>query len=74
MPPAQDFRLVNQIVPHTESWCPLATAMNYIVRIASIIYMAFQDWPTSPVGVQLDSGMGHDKIHSFISAKNLLIC
>ncbi|KAJ9088784.1 hypothetical protein DSO57_1019794 [Entomophthora muscae] len=71
-PPAQDFRklgfiyitvlgLVNQGVLHTGSWCPLATAVNYLVCIASIVYMAFQAWPTSPVGVQLDSGMGCDR-------------
>ncbi|KAJ9055270.1 hypothetical protein DSO57_1005677 [Entomophthora muscae] len=50
-PPAQDFSklrffyitvlgLGNQVVPHTGSWCPLATAVNYLVRIAPIVYMA----------------------------------
>ncbi|KAJ9082485.1 hypothetical protein DSO57_1004052 [Entomophthora muscae] len=70
-PPAQDYSklgfiyitvlgLANQVVPHTGSWHPLATAVNYLVCIAPIVYMAFQAWPASPVGVQLDSGMGHD--------------
>ncbi|KAJ9070593.1 hypothetical protein DSO57_1006312 [Entomophthora muscae] len=70
-PPTQDFSklgfvyitvlgLDNQVVPHTGSWCPLATALNYLVCIAPIVYMAFQTRPASPVGVQLDSGMGHD--------------
>ncbi|KAJ9086761.1 hypothetical protein DSO57_1000387 [Entomophthora muscae] len=73
-PPAQDFSklgffyitvlgLANQVVPHTGSWCLLATAVNYLVRIVPIVYMAFQDLPASPVGVQLDSGMSHDKRH-----------
>ncbi|KAJ9084489.1 hypothetical protein DSO57_1023809 [Entomophthora muscae] len=52
--------LVNQFVPHTGSWCPLATALNYLVCIASIVYTAFQAWPASPVRVQPDSGMGRD--------------
>ncbi|KAJ9056936.1 hypothetical protein DSO57_1027378 [Entomophthora muscae] len=53
VPPAQDFSklgfvyitvlgLANQVVPHTGSWCPLATAPNYLVCIAPIVYMAFQ--------------------------------
>ncbi|KAJ9066368.1 hypothetical protein DSO57_1010320 [Entomophthora muscae] len=46
MPPSQDFI------------GPLATAVNYIVRIAPIVYMAFQAQPASPVGVQPDSDMG----------------
>ncbi|KAJ9085999.1 hypothetical protein DSO57_1008514 [Entomophthora muscae] len=68
VPPAQDFSklgfvyitvlgLANQVVPHTKSWCHLATAVNYLVRVTSIVYMAFQAWPASPVGVQLDSDM-----------------
>ncbi|KAJ9085658.1 hypothetical protein DSO57_1011807 [Entomophthora muscae] len=31
------------------------------LQIAPIVYMAFQAWPASPVGVQPDSGMGRDK-------------
>ncbi|KAJ9050205.1 hypothetical protein DSO57_1016533 [Entomophthora muscae] len=72
LPPAQDFSklgfvyitvlgLADQVVPHTESWRPLATALNYLIRIASIVYMAFQARPASPVGVQPDSSMGCDK-------------
>ncbi|KAJ9078689.1 hypothetical protein DSO57_1003960 [Entomophthora muscae] len=41
-PPAQDF----------------TTALNYLVCIAPIVYMAFQARPASSVRVQLDSGMG----------------
>ncbi|KAJ9088086.1 hypothetical protein DSO57_1026573 [Entomophthora muscae] len=70
-PPAQDFSklgfvyitvlgLADQVVPHTGSWRPLATALNYLVLIAPIVYMAFQAWPASPVGVQPDSSMGRD--------------
>ncbi|KAJ9077894.1 hypothetical protein DSO57_1012482 [Entomophthora muscae] len=70
-PPIQDFNklgfvyitklgLVNQVVPHTGSWFPLATALNYLVCIAPIVYMAFQAQPASPVGVQPDSSMGCD--------------
>ncbi|KAJ9081257.1 hypothetical protein DSO57_1016641 [Entomophthora muscae] len=69
-PPTQDFSklgfvyitvlgMANQVVPHTGSWSSLATALNYLVCIAPIVYMAFQAQPASPVGVQLDSGMGH---------------
>ncbi|KAJ9055642.1 hypothetical protein DSO57_1001625 [Entomophthora muscae] len=62
MPPVQDFilGLANQVVPHTGSWCPLATAVNYLAKITPIVYMAFQAQPASPVGVQLDSSMGRD--------------
>ncbi|KAJ9074136.1 hypothetical protein DSO57_1009461 [Entomophthora muscae] len=71
MPPSQDFSklgfvyitvlgLANQVVPHTENWQSLATAVNYLARIVPIVYLAFQARPASPVGVQPDSGMGHD--------------
>ncbi|KAJ9071595.1 hypothetical protein DSO57_1035436 [Entomophthora muscae] len=74
VPPTQDFSklgfvyitvlgLANQVVPHTGSWRPLATALNYLVQIAPIVYMAFQAQPASPVGVQTDSDMGCDNIH-----------
>ncbi|KAJ9065598.1 hypothetical protein DSO57_1017864 [Entomophthora muscae] len=77
-PPAQDFSklgfvyitvlgLTNQVVPHTGSWRPLATALNYLVRIAPIVYMAFQAWPASPVGVQPDSSMGRDNISQLMT-------
>ncbi|KAJ9064856.1 hypothetical protein DSO57_1025881 [Entomophthora muscae] len=70
-PPTQDFSklgfvyitllgLDNQVVPQTGSWRPLATALNYLVCIAPIVYMAFQARPASPVRVQPDSGMGRD--------------
>ncbi|KAJ9058504.1 hypothetical protein DSO57_1011653 [Entomophthora muscae] len=56
VPPAQDFRklgfvyikvlgLANQAVPHTGSWCPLATAVNYLIRIVPIVYMAYRPGP-----------------------------
>ncbi|KAJ9077289.1 hypothetical protein DSO57_1018096 [Entomophthora muscae] len=68
-PPAQDFSklgigVADQVVPHTGSWRPLATALNYLVCIAPIVYMAFQARPTSPVGVQLDSSIGRDTMTS----------
>ncbi|KAJ9051498.1 hypothetical protein DSO57_1004233 [Entomophthora muscae] len=47
-------------MPYTGSWRPLATAVKYLVQIAPIVYMAFQAQPASPVGAQLDSGMGRD--------------
>ncbi|KAJ9088146.1 hypothetical protein DSO57_1026080 [Entomophthora muscae] len=58
--------LVNQVMPHTGSWHPLATAVNYLVQIAPIVYMAFQAWPSSPTGVQLDSGIGCDTERLFL--------
>ncbi|KAJ9072573.1 hypothetical protein DSO57_1026059 [Entomophthora muscae] len=72
-PPTQDFSklgfvyitvlgLANQVVPHTGSWRPLATALNYLVQIVPIVYMAFQAWPASPVGAQQDSDMGRDMV------------
>ncbi|KAJ9079260.1 hypothetical protein DSO57_1037292 [Entomophthora muscae] len=71
VPPTQDFSklgfvyitvlgLANQVMPHTGSWRLLTTALNYLVCIAPIVYMAFQARPASPVRVQLDSGMGRD--------------
>ncbi|KAJ9071229.1 hypothetical protein DSO57_1039060 [Entomophthora muscae] len=54
------LQLINQVVPHTGSWHPLATKVDYLIRIAPIVYMAFQAWPASPVGVLSDSGMGCD--------------
>ncbi|KAJ9070600.1 hypothetical protein DSO57_1006319 [Entomophthora muscae] len=74
-PPTQDFSklgfvyitvlgLANQAVLHTGSWRPLATALNYLVCIAPIVYMAFQARPASPVGVQPDSSMGCENINN----------
>ncbi|KAJ9080648.1 hypothetical protein DSO57_1022663 [Entomophthora muscae] len=71
VPPAHDFSklgfdyitvlgLANQVVPHTESWQSLATAVNYLIRIAPNVYLAFQAQTASPAGAQPDSGMGHD--------------
>ncbi|KAJ9054476.1 hypothetical protein DSO57_1014156 [Entomophthora muscae] len=54
--------LADQAVPHNRSWHLLATAVNYINRIALIVHMAFQAWPASPVGVQPGSGMSCDSI------------
>ncbi|KAJ9082650.1 hypothetical protein DSO57_1002596 [Entomophthora muscae] len=70
-PPTQDFSklgfvyitvsgLDDQVMPHTGSWRPLATALNYLVQITPIVYMAIQAQPASPVGAQPDSDMGHD--------------
>ncbi|KAJ9053546.1 hypothetical protein DSO57_1023153 [Entomophthora muscae] len=67
-PPTQDFSKLgfvyitvlgqaNQVVPHTGSWRPLVTAVNYLVRITPIVYMAFQAQPASPMGAQTDSDM-----------------
>ncbi|KAJ9070801.1 hypothetical protein DSO57_1003663 [Entomophthora muscae] len=71
--PAQDFSklgfvyitvlgLADQVVPHTRSWRPLVTALNYLICIVSILYMAFQAQPASPVGVQSDFFMGCDNM------------
>ncbi|KAJ9082758.1 hypothetical protein DSO57_1001824 [Entomophthora muscae] len=76
VPPTQDFSklgfvyitvlgLDNQVVPHTGSWCPLATALNYLVCITPIVYMAFQACSASLVGVQPDSGMGYDSLQNY---------
>ncbi|KAJ9077006.1 hypothetical protein DSO57_1020902 [Entomophthora muscae] len=84
-PPAQDFSklgfvyitvlgLANQFVPHTGSWRPLATALNYLVCITPIVYMAFQARPASSVGVQLDSGMGRDKYSHALILIVLSLC
>ncbi|KAJ9054513.1 hypothetical protein DSO57_1013591 [Entomophthora muscae] len=83
-PPAQDFSklgfiyitvlgLAGQVVPHTGSWRPLATAVNYLVCITPIVYMAFQAWPASPMGVQLDSGMGCDTKLSFTNFTSMYV-
>ncbi|KAJ9078134.1 hypothetical protein DSO57_1009832 [Entomophthora muscae] len=55
VPPAQDFSCAP-----TGNWQSLTTAVNYLARIAPIVYLAFQAQPASPAGVQPDSGMGHD--------------
>ncbi|KAJ9090211.1 hypothetical protein DSO57_1004789 [Entomophthora muscae] len=65
--------LANQVVPHTGSWRPLATAVNYLVRIAPIVYMAFQAWLSSPVGVQPDSVMGCDTQVQLLNSKEKVI-
>ncbi|KAJ9078121.1 hypothetical protein DSO57_1010053 [Entomophthora muscae] len=56
LPSAQDFSKLGvvyitvlgpagHVVPRTESWGPLATAANHLVRITLIVYMAFQAQP-----------------------------
>ncbi|KAJ9072465.1 hypothetical protein DSO57_1027193 [Entomophthora muscae] len=56
-------------MPHTGSWRPLATAANYLVCIAPIVYMAFQAQPASPMKVQPDSGMGRDRWGNIVLSK-----
>ncbi|KAJ9061773.1 hypothetical protein DSO57_1017353 [Entomophthora muscae] len=84
-PPTQDFSklgvvyitvlgLANQVVPHTGSWHSLATALNYLVCLAPIMYMAFQTRPASPVGVQPDSGMGRDNEVGNFLVNKVLVC
>ncbi|KAJ9049238.1 hypothetical protein DSO57_1026742 [Entomophthora muscae] len=84
-PPTQDFSklgfvyiaelgLAYQVVPHTRSWRPLATALNYLVCIAPIVYMALQARPASPVGVQPDSGMGRDTYQETVQGSGGLHC
>ncbi|KAJ9090350.1 hypothetical protein DSO57_1003473 [Entomophthora muscae] len=79
-PPAQDFSklgfiyitvlgLADQVVPHTGSWHPLATLVNYLIKITPIVYMAFQAQPASPVGVQSDSGMGCDTTSPYLRGR-----
>ena len=34
--------LANQVVPHTGTWFPWATAVNYLAEIVTIFYMTFQ--------------------------------
>ncbi|KAJ9087433.1 hypothetical protein DSO57_1033436 [Entomophthora muscae] len=60
--------LVNQVVPCTGSWCSRATPVSYPVRIAPIVYMAFQAQPASSVRVQLDPSMGCDTVSTQFSA------
>ncbi|KAJ9076056.1 hypothetical protein DSO57_1029782 [Entomophthora muscae] len=55
-------------MPHTGSWRPLATAVNYLVRITPIMYMAFQARPASPMGARPDSGMGRDTADDFFDS------
>ncbi|KAJ9048128.1 hypothetical protein DSO57_1038102 [Entomophthora muscae] len=55
------------VVPHTGSWHPFATAVNYLVCIVPIVYMAFQAQPACPVGVQSDSGIDRDTKACFIN-------
>ncbi|KAJ9053927.1 hypothetical protein DSO57_1019564 [Entomophthora muscae] len=80
-PPAQDFSKLgvvyitvlgpaSQVVPRTGSWRPLATAANHLVRIVLIVYMAFQAQPPSPVGAQLDLGIGRDTWGAAMPALN----
>ncbi|KAJ9048813.1 hypothetical protein DSO57_1031102 [Entomophthora muscae] len=57
--------LDNQVVPHTEIWCPWVTAANYLIKIAPIVYMAFQAWPVTPSREQLISFVGCDKPHDY---------
>ncbi|KAJ9048594.1 hypothetical protein DSO57_1033441 [Entomophthora muscae] len=63
--------LANQVVPHYGSWHPWTTAVNYLIRIAPIVYMAFQARSASPVGVQLDTSMGCDTLGQFSSGNQL---
>ncbi|KAJ9071074.1 hypothetical protein DSO57_1000750 [Entomophthora muscae] len=69
--PVNDFMLglANQVVSHTGSWCPWATTVNYLFRIAPIVHMAFQARTASLVGVQPDTSM--DVTGSYFNSKNL---
>ncbi|KAJ9059660.1 hypothetical protein DSO57_1039139 [Entomophthora muscae] len=49
-----------EIPPTPPDNCASCPGLHYLVRIAPIVYLAFQARPASPVGVQPESGMGHD--------------
>ncbi|KAJ9070604.1 hypothetical protein DSO57_1006019 [Entomophthora muscae] len=55
------LELAEQVVPHMRVWRPWATAANYVMRMAPIIYWAFQAQPFLLTEGSLGSNPGHEK-------------
>ncbi|KAJ9085521.1 hypothetical protein DSO57_1012982 [Entomophthora muscae] len=48
-----------QVIPHTGAWQPWASATNYMLRIAPVVYWAFQARPLSLFADKPDTTPGH---------------
>ncbi|KAJ9087447.1 hypothetical protein DSO57_1033280 [Entomophthora muscae] len=57
--------LADQVIPYTNAWHPWVTAANYLVEIATVVYMAFQAQPAVMSERQLASAMDHARNHAF---------
>ncbi|KAJ9068583.1 hypothetical protein DSO57_1027179 [Entomophthora muscae] len=53
--------LTEQVIHHMGVWRPWATAANYVMRMAPVIYWAFQDQPFPSTKGSPGSHPGHDR-------------
>ncbi|KAJ9073164.1 hypothetical protein DSO57_1019384 [Entomophthora muscae] len=54
-----------QVIPHMGAWQPRASAVNYMMRIAPVVYWAFQSCPKTLFADKSDTPPVHDKINLF---------
>ncbi|KAJ9057723.1 hypothetical protein DSO57_1019940 [Entomophthora muscae] len=54
--------LTEQVIPHMGVWCPWATAANYVMQMAPVIYWAFQAHPFPLTKGSPGSCLGHDSM------------
>ncbi|KAJ9079252.1 hypothetical protein DSO57_1037362 [Entomophthora muscae] len=52
--------LAEQVISHMRVWCPWATTANYVMRMAPIIYWAFQARPFLSTEGSSEGNPGHD--------------
>ncbi|KAJ9082450.1 hypothetical protein DSO57_1004371 [Entomophthora muscae] len=55
------LRLAEEVISHMIVWCPWATAANYVMKIALVIYWALQDRPFSLTKGSPKGNPGHDR-------------
>ncbi|KAJ9064089.1 hypothetical protein DSO57_1034031 [Entomophthora muscae] len=53
--------LTEQVIPHMGVWRPWATAANYVMWMAPVIYWAFQAQPFPSTKGSPESHPGHDR-------------
>ncbi|KAJ9054952.1 hypothetical protein DSO57_1009110 [Entomophthora muscae] len=58
--------LTEQVIPHMGVWRPWATAANYVMQMAPVIYWAFQARPFPSTKGSPGSPPGHDN-HSIVN-------
>ncbi|KAJ9070151.1 hypothetical protein DSO57_1011312 [Entomophthora muscae] len=54
---------IKQVIPHMGVWQPWASAVNYMLRIAPVMYWVFQACPLSPFSDKPDATPGHESLH-----------
>ncbi|KAJ9079790.1 hypothetical protein DSO57_1031891 [Entomophthora muscae] len=64
--------LTEQVIPHMGVWRPWATAANYVMQMAPVIYWAFQAHPFPSTKGSPGSHPGHDSALLLVAMQTFL--